>query len=341
LAECIGLALRQTRAPAEIVIVDSSDDISEGRRLVSEQVSRMPGVRLVYEHSPIKSSTVQRNLAIAAAQADILFVIDDDSFMHADCAEEVMRIYEADPDREVAAVEIRATPTPPKTGDAPLDRKRSGRRGLDEIIIALRKLPFWTFVEKRLLFQDKATLFVEYDCGAPERRTPDSVSRLDVRRIPLLAGCVMTVRREVALREPFDTALRYYAAFEDLDVAHRYTRHGVLLRSNRALLHHVEATGGRMKRKTTVIFQLLNMLVFIKRHALDYDDAVQRYRSMLWRRLPAEAVKDLLSRRWSLPQAQGVLFAIRRYPTVLAWRDDEIDAKYPELQRKIREATAA
>ena len=46
----------------------------------------------------------QRNQAIDLATSDILFFFDDDSLMHPRCAEEIMRVYEADSRALVQAV---------------------------------------------------------------------------------------------------------------------------------------------------------------------------------------------------------------------------------------------
>ena len=99
----------------------------------------------------------------------------------------------------------------------------------------------------------------------------------------------MTVRRQVAMKEPFDSSLRYYAAFEDLDVAYRYAKHGAILQALPAKLHHFEAKGGRGQAQELVIFQLLNMLIFLKRHAARPDDFVWKYRVLVLRRLVGEA----------------------------------------------------
>lgn len=143
------------------------------------------------------------------------------------------------------------------------------------------------------------------------------------------------MRRHIALAEPLDRSLRYYAALEDLDASYRYGRHGILLRANDARLHHFEVAGGRVKRRTATTFQLLNMLVFIKRNAGDPARWLARYRLMLWRRLLGETIKDALSRRWDFPQARGVLTAMRNWRKVWRTPVGDLDQWYPGQQRGI------
>jgi hypothetical protein len=105
----------------------------------------------------------------------------------------------------------------------------------------------------------------------------------------------------------------------------------------RAHLHHFEAAGGRLKRKKLVIFQLLNMLVFLKRHADDPARFLPVYRRLLRRRLLGEALKDLLSGRLTLPQARGVLTVMRTWRDVWARDPATIDDWYPKIQQHILE----
>ncbi len=129
--------------------------------------------------------------------------------------------------------------------------------------------------------------------------------------------------------------MRYYAAFEDLDASYRYARHGALLYAARARLHHFEAEGGRIWRKKVIVFQLLNMLVFIKRHPARPEEFLSAYRRMLWRRLLGEILKYLLSGRWSLPQVGGVLVAMRHWNELWRTETDHLNEWYPALQKTI------
>ena len=61
-------------------------------------------IRWTYVAAARRSSASQRNQGVRLSTADILFLIDDDSLMYPDCAEQIMRIYEADKDKAVSGI---------------------------------------------------------------------------------------------------------------------------------------------------------------------------------------------------------------------------------------------
>lgn len=333
----IAHVLRQTRPPAEIVVVDASDDWEAGRRRAIELLKDRPEIRLDYITSPVRSSATQRNLAISRATSDVVLMMDDDSFLHDDCAAAMMAVYEADKDHEVAGVGATLVDENPAAGDGgALGRKETGRVSTDRLMRKALKTPLGRWANRELLYQSAEMLFLRYDEPRPPV-VPASVASLDVSAAPFMPGSGMSFRREIGNKEGFDPALRYYAAFEDLDLAYRIARHGAILRAHRMRLHHFEAAAGRIKRKKVIAFQLLNMAVFLKRHAARPDDFLPRYRVMLWRRLLAEFLKDGLSRRWQFPQVAGVLTAMRSWREVWRRDRDEIDTWYPDFQKRILE----
>jgi GT2 family glycosyltransferase len=338
LLRALAFAARQTCPPSQIVVVDGSDDWDKTRAEAIRALEPWPGIALDYVAASLRSSATQRNEGIALCRHDIVFLADDDSFLHPACAEEVLRVYAADRAGDVAAVSAVLVPDlPPEPGEGPaeaLERKPSGRRhgaGIKERIV--RTAPGRWF-NRKVLLQSMDELFIKYD-EPRVRAVPAALAGQDVTPVAFMPGCAMTVRRRVALAEPFDAALRFYAAFEDLDVGYRYARHGAVLRANRAHLHHFEAAGGRLRRKKLVIFQLLNMLVFLKRHADDPGRFLPVYRRLLRRRLLGEVLKDLLSGRLTLPQARGVLVVMRTWREVWGRDTATIDDWYPRLQQGI------
>ncbi len=338
LMTALSLVLRQTRPPIEIIVVDASDDWQAGRARAEALLAGRPDLRLVYVTSPVRSSATQRNLAIELATADVVFMIDDDSFLHPTCAEELMAVYDADQHGEVAGVSaLHVSENPAQiegVGTASLERKATGRRSLGKLSRMVLSTRVGRWINREILFQNHDMLFIRYD-EPRERRIPDTVSHLDVTATAFMPGSGMSCRRSIALLEPFDTTLRYYAAFEDFDFAYRVARHGALLRARKARLHHFEAAAGRIKRKKVIAFQLMNMAVFLKKNSPSPDDFRLRYRVMLWRRLVAEFLKDGLSRRWEFPQVAGVLIAMRYWQEI--WRRDssEISSWYPDFQKRV------
>jgi GT2 family glycosyltransferase len=340
-------AAEQTYPPSQIVVIDVSEDWQQTAARAAEMMATWPDIALLYQTHPVRSSATQRNVGLQLCEHGIVFMIDDDSFMHRDCAAQILQVYAADLDHAVACVAARLVPDLPAdqhlsltqtdTNTAQLARKRSGRRsGTDGLKARILRTRLGRWFNRKVLFQNKDELFLKYD-EPRDKQVPAGLSHLNVLPVSFMPGSAMTVRRDVALREPFDTALRYYAAFEDLDVAYRYARHGAVLRAVDAKLHHFEAAGGRVKRKKLVIFQLLNMVVFLKRHAAQPDDWICPYRAMLRRRLLGEIFKDALSGRLNFPQTAGVLTVMCHWRDVWSRDSEELDLWYPDFQKTILE----
>lgn len=338
LLRALPLALRQTVPPLQAIVVDSSDDWQVTRDAVRALMADHPGIRLDYLQAETASSATQRNQGVECAIGGIVVMIDDDSFLYPDYAEQILAVYAADTRGVLAGVNGVNVPAMPDAQAATgLARKAdTPRRSVTRMRDRIMRHGIGRWISSRILFQDMHTLFLKYDGDRPAR-VPPEFAHLDVSPMTFMSGHGLSVHRRIALAEPLDPSLRYYAALEDLDASCRYGRHGVLLRANGARLHHFEAAGGRVKRRTATTFQLLNMLVFIKRNADDPDRWLATYRLMLWRRLLGETIKDTLSRRWDLPQARGVLTAMRRWRRVWNTPVSDMDRWYPEYQREIRE----
>ncbi|WP_207101614.1 glycosyltransferase family A protein [Paracoccus shandongensis] len=337
LLRVLPLAFGQTVPPVQVVIVDASPDWQVTRQAVQALAADHPAIQLDYLQAVTPSSATQRNQGVEQAIGDIVVMIDDDSFLYPDYVERILAVYAADTQGVLAGVNGVNVPAMPdadagaSAGLARKDDRRGGTGGLRERVMRYR-LGRW--ISSRILFQDMHALFLKYE-GERNPAVPPEFAHLDVTPMTFMSGHGLSVHRRIALAEPLDRSLRYYAALEDLDASYRYGRHGLLLRANGANLHHFEVAGGRVKRRTATTFQLLNMLVFIKRNADRPGSWLSRYRWMLWRRLLGETIKDALSRRWDFPQARGVVTAMRSWRAV--WRTPAADLNqwYPAYQRAL------
>lgn len=337
LLRVLPLALGQTVAPLQVVIVDSSADWDVTRDAVQIVAKDHPHIRLDYLRADTPSSATQRNQGVEHAVGDIVVMIDDDSFLYPDYAERLLAVYAADARGVLAGVcGVNVGTMPGQRSDAlpGLSRKAESQAGIIGVRERIMRYRLGRWINSRILFQDMHMLFLKYE-GERNGAVPPEFAGLDVGPTTFMSGHGLSVRRDIALAEPLDRSLRYYAALEDLDVSYRYGRHGILLRNNAAKLHHFEVASGRIKRQTAITFQLLNMLVFIKRHAADPGQWLPTYRRMLWRRLLGEVLKDGLSRRWDFPQAKGVLTALRSWRKLWNTPKDALDEWYPGYQRAL------
>jgi GT2 family glycosyltransferase len=342
LVECIRATLAQTRPPSTIIIVDASDDWESSRETIAS-LTASAGTALIYEAATVRSSAVQRNQGASRATADILFMIDDDSLMYPDCAETIMRAYEADTAEAVAAIGAVDAPLRTETHDlSAVVEKKSGLKLYGRWLPKLSASRLGRFVLRDVLMMAHDKTFLPYDKVAyPPLETPANLAALGLRACYTIAGFSLTVRRKVALREPFDTILRYYAALEDSDACERFSRHGQLMLAENARLHHYYSAGGRLSRKAATMLLYCNLAVFLRRHSSLLPIKRGQYHARLRRRLIAEFLKDMLAGRFTVPQARAVLFAMAHADPIFDKQESELADWYPEFQRQIVEANPA
>lgn len=334
LKRCVECALDQTRPPSEVVVADSSADWEQHAAEIQAIVdAKSPGLPVRYAKGEAPSLTVQRNQAAGMATADILFMIDDDSLMHADCAAEIMAVYDADSDGVVAGVQ--ATEHPRLPGQAP-----TGAQKKNVNVSKVRrssKLMKWFLA--RVMLMEHQSVFLPYDGTFHKPDVPQALAHLEVHTIPLFGGFRMTYRRQAVLDTPFDPTLRYYCPGEDLDGSYRISRSGALLVARKAKLHHFVSADARLNRRQVAHLWSLNQAVLIRRHAPDQAWAQGRYKRLMWHRIATDMIKDLGQRRFRLPQTRGSLAALRESGGVFSQSPEDLETWYPARQERIVKGT--
>ena len=325
---CIEKALGQTRPADEIIIVDASEAWQDHAARIREIAGAR--VRIVYIPAVLPSLPEQRNQAIDAAQADIVFMIDDDSFMFPDCAEKIMAIYEADRAGDVVGAQASLSDAMPGAVDLTASQTES-RAGN-----AMRRQRF-RWILRTVFLMGSEQIFIPYHGHYPDRPVPHAVKKLGARPERLFHGARMTFRREVILDVRFESLLRFYAPFEDLDASHRVSHRGALVTVEGARLYHHMTTTNRMKRFRVTWLSMLNHAVLLRRHAGDPSSVRRRYSVLMVRRITAEFLKDLLARRFDFPQCHGALRAWRDARRVFAMDMAALETWYPGHQKRIVE----
>lgn len=326
LCVCVELAMAQTRPPSEIVIVDASAEWERNAQRIREIVAGR--TRLAVAEARLPSSSEQRNQALDMAEADIVFMIDDDSFMYPDCAERIMSVYDADVERGLVGVQATLSRTMP--GQAELDVKRGEGT-------SAAKVNLWKYdaIWRSVLLMGSEQIFLPYGDSYPDRPVPATLDRYPVRRERLFHGARMTFRRAEIASVRFDSLLRYYAPFEDLDASHRMSRQGALVTVENAYLYHHMTETNRLQRFRVTWLSMLNQAVLLKRHADDPAVAKRRYYTLMARRILAEFLKDTMTRRFGFPQCRGALHALRDARKVFSISMSDLEAWYPDHQAKI------
>jgi GT2 family glycosyltransferase len=337
LLEAIRLSIAQSLPPIEIIVVDASNNWQKTRDLVSAELVGTP-ILLKYEQAAHRSSAAQRNQAMSLSSGDILFLLDDDSFMYPDCAETIVQLYENDMQQSVVAIGAYGVARSPSEQITSFETKVTGATSAGPILKRLGSTAVGNFVVRKLLMMQYEEFFLPYkEAAFSKPQLPKNFPAIsDVFATNTIPGYALTVRRSVALRYLFDQSLRYYAPLEDADFCHRIQSDGALIVARKAKVHHFQAASGRMPRDKVIALQILNMAVFLRKHATDITAKRRAYRIMLARRVVAEFLKDLFARRLSFPQLRGVIQAARYYPAVFnANSEAELDEIYPHIQATI------
>ncbi len=345
LPTALRLAAGQSRPPAEIIIVDASADWARTRDLVmGELAPDFPHIAFCYLEAEAKGAGAQRNQAVSAATADIVFVFDDDTLMYPDCAEEIMRIYGADTGQQMVGVQATISPAVPPGCESFLRE-----HGLDAVDRARHRPPppagggilrqgksiAARFVHRHILLRDIDLRFVPYASQSyPGHDLPMSVQSMDVSAIRLMVGFKMTLRRKIAEQVRFDASVRS-ASIEDLDVSYRASFFGPLVNANKAIVHHVWSETGRDSRRRRQTISLAHLAMCIRRHAPDLNRARSKYYVHWARSCIAAIFTDAIDRDWRFPTLFGSIGALGPARRVLGADDtildDEIKAIAGEL----------
>jgi GT2 family glycosyltransferase len=322
--DCLLRSLRvnstQTRPPKQVIVVDSSDNWDKVRgRVLAEVAPGAPGVEWIYLGSDQRSSTRQRNLGLARCTADVVFFLDDDSFMYHDCAEEIMRVYEADVHSEIGGVSaalVGAHEGSPVTAE----ERRGGVSGRIKRVVE----SMW----------DQEKLFIPYDGRFHRRRVDAAVGSLVP--VPLFHGCRMTFRAQAARAEGgFEEMLIRTAYGEDGDFSYRVSREHALVVAPNARLYHEQTPVQRPKRTMNTSLILLNAIALYR---LNHPGSSASWRvayRYLAKRALLELARDCAKPARRMPNTRGVLRALKHVPAVLALDGDRLRRSYVDIQRQL------
>jgi GT2 family glycosyltransferase len=334
LRRCVKLAINQSRPPAEVVIVDASDgwEFERSKILRAIAPSATAAIRWCYKPAVVRSLTSQRNQAIALATGDVLFLIDDDSFMWPDCAEEVLKVYEADMRRCVAGVAPVAHDLPPESSsrcDSTEAKTRYWRALAQQLSVLLDRE---MYVERLLL---------PYDAAYPDHPIPPELAGMPVGATRYFNGFRMTFRASSIREVGFDETLRRYAAGEDLDASYRASRRGVLLNAFKARIFHAQVPQARLSRHTSTLLGILNIAYLLRCKGYNSTRLLSSFQWRVLRRLVVDVARDASRKRFSFPCARADLKALSHLRDIARTSDQEITNWYVALQERIIEHNAA
>ena len=240
--------VRQTVLPAELCIVDSSDETPARAKI--EELCQGVGLPLDYHHPAPRGLTIQRNVGIDRTTGDPVFFVDDDVYLAPDCHEAILAEYERwGP--ELGGV--RATPVNPAR--PPL------------VSILWRKLfgigGWWPEASGKM----RKGFWVE---GISESA--------GVRKVEYMTGWFMSFKREVLEHERFDEKLSGYAHKEDVDMTYRVSRRYTMLQTPKARCDHFQTVTSRLPSHQLMRMNIGNQF-YLHRKNMPQD---ARHKAALW-----------------------------------------------------------
>jgi glycosyltransferase involved in cell wall biosynthesis len=323
LPRCIRCALRSTRLPGQVIVVDASPDWDLTREAIREEFGSAPSsIEFLYLKANRASLTAQRNQGLDAASGDVAFMIDDDALLFPDTAQRVMEVYEADARRDVVAVTPAFVPEVPDAEPGP-----RGLPGTDE-----SKSPLLRRVVRRLLWSDVQLL--PYGNGHWRRDVPEHLKPFGLIPLPFSGGSA-TFRTAIVRAARFEEMLERYASGEDWDISERIRHRGLIALLPSARQCHLAAAGGRLSQRTVIMLRYLNYMALHVVNSRDVRRSRRMYRQMLSRRVIGEALSDLMRGRWRFPRAAGSWRALARLGEMFEKSAAEMRGWYPVEQRRI------
>jgi glycosyltransferase involved in cell wall biosynthesis len=250
--------LLQSRPPAQLILVDSSDD----HPAIAAAVKRLVGnhsVSLTIKHTG-RGLTLQRNAGLQLVDQPIVFFADDDSIWFPETAARQLAVYEMDTSASITAVCATESLTPPDnfvTGEA------AGYSMRTEDRLKARVAGFRRRWEKRL-FPDPARILGQGYCAAVT--SPAWFAQHDVVPVDYMTGFRMSFRTEIVREFGFEERFTNYALFDDVDASFGAWKRGTVVAARQARVFHYRSPERRANGRRLGAQQLLAEAFIIAKH---------------------------------------------------------------------------
>jgi glycosyltransferase involved in cell wall biosynthesis len=250
--------LAQSDPPAELIVVDASDDHARVASFV-EDVTEGHAVRRHVVRSD-RGLTLQRNVGLALVTAPIVFFPDDDSIWFPEMARSIMAVYARDTAGAISAVCAYESLVPPpdfSTADAGYAMSLADR-------VKQPLLRFRARAEDQLV-PDPGRILARGLIA--KSKPPEWIAAAGVVPAGWMTGFRMTFRTAVARRMGFDENLTRYGLFEDRDASFGAWRDGAVVATPAAKVFHYRSPDRRDSGRRMGATQLLNLAYIVAKHA--------------------------------------------------------------------------
>jgi glycosyltransferase involved in cell wall biosynthesis len=259
LRRCLESIARQTRLPAEVLVVD------DGALDPCAALAPLQGTGILgryFNKSATPGLTKSRNLGIRESTGDVVMFLDDDVVLDRGYVEAIARVYEAHP--EAAGVGGRLL------GGLPSWPKR----------VFLRTFLLDAADDGRVLPNGIGVLI----------RTIDRVTRVE-----WFSGCNMSFRRNVFDHVMFDEDFAGNGWGDDRDFSYTVSRRRTLLAAPDATLWHLEDPRARASQRDFGAVEILYVARFFAKHMPPHWPN----RLALWWSFAGILARNLVTARWA------------------------------------------
>lgn len=251
------LLLAQSRLPEKVLIIDSSDDPEKNARYVAV-CAATAHVHVEHKVSPV-GAALQRNIGLAEIETEVVFFPDDDSLVHPDALEAMMRIYDLDTERRVGGVCSAEALMPPigvLDDHAPYQMTRSDR--------IKAKIARTRYALEARLFRDPFFLVAERKY-ARQPPGPAWLAAENAITVPWMTGFRMSFRTEAIRQRSFCEELGRYALAEDIDASFGVLDRQLLVGARNAQIYHHKVPVQRANGRALGAMHILNRAYVLAR----------------------------------------------------------------------------
>lgn len=322
------LIMCQTRLPARVVIVDSSDDPAPIEAL-AQQAAKDLSCPVDFLRADA-GLTHQRNIGLRHCSSDVVIFPDDDSLLYPDAAEEMMLVYEADVAAGIAGVCAKPVDQPPPETDGDL-----GSYEAEELTAPRSTLRRLRQHIKEALGFSNPFLAVGHQLNA-QHDTPDWLASQNTATVPYMTGFRMSFRRAAIIGEGFDETLRKYGWFEDIDASYTAMRHGLVVVANQARIYHHRTAAKRDGGYRMGLWAILNRGYVVMKHvranpAVFPNPHRQAQRLKLYCRARTMAYRLLARDGYGQDRAKGAAEGLRQLHVLTDSPGGDLAAVYGRL----------
>jgi len=309
--------LSQSRPPAQLIVVDSSDD----HKQVSDAINQMTAgsqVQTIIMQSE-RGLTLQRNIGLELVKHPVVFFPDDDSIFFPDAAKEIMETYERDTNNRISAVcaaESFRGPDDFTTSQATY-KKMPGDRFKKQFQKRRSILEQHFFPDPRIVLGQ--SFFSKFPIDKIQEQS-------NVMPVEFMTGFRMSFRTDVVRRYRFDALLTRYALFEDVDASYKAWQFGAVVGARNAKIFHYRSPEKRGEGHWIGAMQLLNMAYIICANSLHGHPVRKllsrycRYKTFLY----LVSAKD----RYGRERYKGAKAALTEIPGLLRASPTELGSLY-------------